>query len=257
MKNLEKRDRAYTPQDVFPSAEKDNAKLLGISKTAKKLARLFLVAKGTATIAAGIMVLMAVAYLVSLMYSGTGGFTIQAINGNPNKKISISETAGFANPTVLLNGLSNFHMDNITYTWLPLDELGTVDGDHSGENYLAYTFYVKNSGSQPLNYTGELNYSFASFGVDAAVRVMVYVDGSPVIYALPTSDGGVEAYPENTVNFVGHGVVMTTGERPLEAAECEKYTVVIWLEGEDPQCVDAVRGGTMKLSMDLKVTDPE
>ena len=32
-----------------------------------------------------------------------------------------------------------------------------------------------------------------------------------------------------------------------------KYTVVIWLEGNDPDCVDAIIGGVMKLEMKFGV----
>ena len=35
----------------------------------------------------------------------------------------------------------------------------------------------------------------------------------------------------------------------------DKYTVVIWLEGNDPDCIDELIGGTLKLSMDFKITE--
>ena len=35
----------------------------------------------------------------------------------------------------------------------------------------------------------------------------------------------------------------------------DKYTVVIWLEGNDPDCLDNIIGGTMKLSMKFKIVE--
>ena len=31
----------------------------------------------------------------------------------------------------------------------------------------------------------------------------------------------------------------------------DKVTVVIWLEGDDPECVNAILGGEMKMHMDI------
>ena len=32
-----------------------------------------------------------------------------------------------------------------------------------------------------------------------------------------------------------------------------KYTIVIWLEGNDPECVDRILGGEMKVDMSMEV----
>ncbi len=34
--------------------------------------------------------------------------------------------------------------------------------------------------------------------------------------------------------------------------EMDKYTVVIWLEGEDPECVNDILGGTIELILRIK-----
>jgi len=39
--------------------------------------------------------------------------------------------------------------------------------------------------------------------------------------------------------------------------EVDKYTVVIWLEGEDPECVNDILGGELKMSMNFHVLDEE
>lgn len=39
--------------------------------------------------------------------------------------------------------------------------------------------------------------------------------------------------------------------------QMDKYTVVIWLEGNDPDCTDAILGGMIRLSMNISIVDPE
>ena len=46
--------------------------------------------------------------------------------------------------------------------------------------------------------------------------------------------------------------VVTTGERKeMENGEYDKYTVVIWYEGEDPECTDDIIGGWVELYMNF------
>ena len=35
----------------------------------------------------------------------------------------------------------------------------------------------------------------------------------------------------------------------------DKYTVVIWLEGNDPDCVDDIIGGQIKFGMDFNIIE--
>ena len=37
----------------------------------------------------------------------------------------------------------------------------------------------------------------------------------------------------------------------LKPGEIDKMTVVIWLEGDDPECVDNLLGGEIKISMNI------
>ena len=49
------------------------------------------------------------------------------------------------------------------------------------------------------------------------------------------------------------GKTVETGQRAeLMPGEIDKYTVVIWLEGEDPECVNDILGGTIEMMFKLK-----
>ena len=43
-------------------------------------------------------------------------------------------------------------MDNISIEWLPKNYKTFEGGDHNGENYIGYTFYVENQGTENQRY---------------------------------------------------------------------------------------------------------
>ena len=51
--------------------------------------------------------------------------------------------------------------------------------------------------------------------------------------------------------FAGNGYVLNSDFYPLDPEEKIKYTVVIWLEGNDEQCVDDILGGQVKLAVEF------
>jgi hypothetical protein len=230
---------------------------LDTKSTGKSISGASLLGKGSLMVAAGLVVLMGICYLLTLLFSRNGTFTVKAQSlTDVNKRIALSETVGFANPTSQLNSSGINEMDNITYDWLPLDELDLYDGAYNGENYIVYTFFVKNTGKEDLDYQAELFYTKATRGIENAARVMIYYNGEPTVYAAPSADGGSEVVPVGLTDFYDDTTV-SSDIRSLAVDECDRYTVVIWLEGEDPECVDDVRSGTLQMEMDFDVLDDD
>jgi hypothetical protein len=230
---------------------------LNTKKTGKSISGAALLGKGSLMVAAGLVVLMGICYLLTLLFSRNGTFTVKAQSlTDVNKQIALSETVGFANPTSKLNSTGINEMDNITYDWLPLDELDMYDGAYNGENYIVYTFFVKNTGREDLEYQADLFYTKATRGIENAARVMIYYNGEPTVYAAPSADGGSEVVPVGLTDFYDDTTV-SSDIRSLAVSECDRYTVVVWLEGEDPECVDDVRSGTLQMEMDFAVLDDD
>ena len=48
---------------------------------------------------------------------------------------------------------------------------------------------------------------------------------------------------------------MSTKNNSFKPGAKDKFTVVIWLEGNDPDCLDNIIGGTMKLDMKFKIVE--
>ena len=88
---------------------------------------------------------------------------------------------------------------------------------------------------------------------DNAVRVMVIKNGEETVYA-KSQKGSTEPEPDTEPFFSDTQVLSDITDR-FEPGEVDKYTVVIWLEGNDPECVDDIRGGVVKMSMTFKVLE--
>jgi len=208
---------------------------------------------------AGIVALICILLLLfsfSLAYfvDKAGNFTVDVMDGPSAHTISISVDKEFTNPTSFLKADPVEQMDNITEAWLPMD-IDQVDGSHNGDNYIAYTFYLKNTGEDAIDYEGAIDILSVYKETDEAVRVKVYRNGTPTVYAKPQVS---DRMPEpDTTPFFSETKVMSQTYESLQPGEIDKYTVVIWLEGNDPECVDDILGGEMKMAMQFKIVETE
>ena len=140
-------------------------------------------------------------------------------------------------------------MDNITESWLPDDIATAYEADHSSDNYIAYTFFIKNEGESEVNYYRELQIDSVIKDVDEAVRVALYVNGEKTTYAKLSKAGVPE---KGTTSFLSNWQVFKDDRNDFKPNEVDRYTIVIWLEGEDPECIDDIIGGEMKMTLLIK-----
>lgn len=140
-------------------------------------------------------------------------------------------------------------MDNISGDWIPANIDSEKDGSHNGENYIAYTFYVGNTGEEAINYWYRIKIMDVIKNVDEAIRIAVYQNGEKSVYAKESDLTGKEE--PGTIKFYSDQYAMLKERKHLGSKESDKYTVVIYLEGDDPECVDAIIGGELKLKMEI------
>ncbi len=186
---------------------------------------------------------------------GDGSFTVHLDSKNGNKSIAVSETYGFANPTDHLetNGLSNAW--NIAFSSVPVGN--AIDtkyggGSNNGHNYFAYTFFLKNTGTETLDYNELHSLVQNNRNAVKALRYMVYRNGNPVIYASPAADGSKEPDACDEM-FQGEVNLISKDRTALEPGQIDRYTIVAWFEGNDPECVNNILGGSVKLSLSFKI----
>lgn len=200
-------------------------------------------------LALGLILLVAILFIASFMQEKMGNFTINLNRLELFRKgIAISADSEFTKPTARLVASAVPEATNISISDLPSD-LDLVDGGHNGLNYMAYTYYVRNAGKMDVGYTATLNLDSCSKGAEEAVRVAVWRNGERHLYAEPSSSGAPE---QGCENFLSHNLVCMFNEEEFLVGNVDKYTIVIWLEGDDPECVDAIVGGSVQFSMDIQ-----
>ncbi|MEG2561525.1 MAG: hypothetical protein RSB10_02830, partial [Clostridia bacterium] len=88
--------------------------------------------------------------------------------------LSLSSTSDFRNPTIKLNMKGPDKMDAITYQDIVItDNLGK-EGSHSGAEYIAYTFFLKNMSEKfECDYNTSIVLLRNILDVDSAIRMMV------------------------------------------------------------------------------------
>lgn len=138
--------------------------------------------------------------------------------------------------------------DNISYKWLPEDIDNFEGGSHNGDNYVAYTFYIENLGDTPSDYWSEIIIDDVIKNLDEAVRIRVYKNGNYITYAKMSNNGTPE---KETVAFETDTLVTHEHVVDFKPGDKNKYTIVLWLEGTDPECTDNILGGEIKIHMDF------
>ena len=142
-------------------------------------------------------------------------------------------------------------MDNISYKWIPSNVDKEADGSHNGQNYIAYSFYVENQGERVLNYHYEVVVDDIIKNVDNAIRIRIYRNGEETTYA---KKNALDNQPEkDTVPFKdiknAEGTIILEKVADFKPDDLDRYTILIWLEGDDPDCTDSLIGGELKMHM--------
>ncbi len=185
-------------------------------------------------------------FIAAFMQEKMGNFTINLNRLEMYRKgIAISADGEFTEPTARLIASSVQDVTNISMADLP-ENLDELEGDHSGRNYMAYTYYLRNAGKEDVSYVAKITLDGSSKGAEKAARVAVWRNGERMVYAAPAKDGSQE---EGCENFLSDELVCTYTESDFLVGNVDKYTVAIWLEGDDPECVDTIVGGSLEFSM--------
>ena len=195
------------------------------------------------------------------------------------------------NPTSYLAGEVVEDTPCTSIAWIDKN-VHEVDGSHNGQNYFAHTFYIQNAGDSEASYAYEVLINSQSMNVANAAWVMLFVDGEMEFYAKATSDGDNQTLPSRDDNTIGFqnppfmsiakskseqfelianenstkeyyrlvakpfqtDEIVTSGKREgMQVGEIHKYTVVLWLEGDDPDCTDDLIGGHIGLEFNFKL----
>lgn len=197
-----------------------------------------------------IIIFLILAYVILRIIYEVGAFTVTLDSAyNTNSCLVIYENSEQKIASDVLKADKKEFMTNISGDWIPKDINDEADGTHNGANYIAYTFYAENIGKEVINYWSKITVDDVIKGADEAIRIKVIKDGEETVYAKQNKSSG-EPEP-NTTPFHEDGVVMLNKTENFKPGDINKYTVVIWIEGDDPECVDNIIGGEVKMHMNL------
>ena len=202
----------------------------------------------------GLLLAVAVLFIAAFMQEKMGNFTINLNRLELFRKgIAIADEAYFENPTARLVADTVLDATNISIDDLP-EDIDAVDGNHNGDNFMAYTYYVRNAGKEDVAYNASITLDSCAKGAEEAVRVAVWRNGERTVFAMPSTDGSPEYGCEN---FVDEKVVCKFREENFLVGNVDKYTIAIWMEGDDPECVDRIVGGSVEFSMNIDSDDDD
>ena len=164
-----------------------------------------------------------------------------------------------------------------TFTDIKFGEAVMTDGDmdkSDSNNYIAYTFYLKNEGNISVDVELNLDTVTVTNNVDKALRIVVieggYVDEEDNVKftkgTLFLKDDGhgdenivkvISRQPEVKAFYDSFEKQLLTsddnfGNYVIEnfvPQEVRKFTIVFWLEGWDGDCDDALKHGQLKMKL--------
>lgn len=246
--------------------------------------------RGLGLLLAAAALLLGALFLMSAISQMRGHFTINLSDRMFREGFSLSETQDFENITTHLFAEPAVDVPCMSIRQIPAD-IDQGDGQKNS-TFFAYTFYIRNDGVSAANYDWQIQINSESKSLSQATWVMVFEedemtvfaeqgeDGSP--QALPAMDDNSRGYPEMEIfqklkdpdqykliriqsdqryyrvipkNFVSQDVVTTGKKEGMMPGDVHKYTVVIWLEGDDPDCTDELIGGHLGLSFDAWMSE--
>ncbi len=191
---------------------------------------------------------LVIIYLVLRIVYQTGRFTVVLDSSSDMKGALVmyaSKDNKLTRRTLVADSLE--FMTNISEQWLPENIDEEAEGSHNGDNYIAYTFYLENEGDEQIDYWYKIVIDDVIKNVDKAIRVAMYLNGNKTVYAKLNS---TTSKPEmGTVAFKDDETVMLEKRENFNSGDVDKCTIVIWIEGDDPECIDDLIGGEMKMHM--------
>lgn len=241
----EKKYRELTADDITERKEiKDRGKKISKRDHNIKMFRMALII---------ILLFLIVIYYLLKLWFANGGFVI-GLQRDLEKDygLALFETEDDLNNgknyTLQLNAGSIDYIDNISIEWLPSNINDSKGGAHNGDNYLAYTFFLANKGTTSVTYWYTIYIDDVIKNVDDAMRIIVYQNGERTVYAKKASNGNPEP---GTTPFLDSGRVCLVGRHDFNPKDVDKFTIVIFIEGDDPECNDPLIGGDMKMHMEF------
>lgn len=241
-----------------------------------------------------LLALLSVLFLFAAVTYIRGFFTINLSDSMIRSGFILSEDAGFTNPTSRLFASPAEDVPCISIADIPA-EIPETDGVYHSNSLFAYSFYIQNGGEDINGFNWSLRLNSESKKLSEAVWAIVFVDGKMRIYAkqnrltgeaealpalsdtrrgyltlplmelAPDSDqfqvvqtrGSHSYYRVVPDRFESEDVVVSGIQRNIVPQEIHKFTVILFLEGDDADATDELIGGHLGVEFKMESIDDE
>lgn len=199
--------------------------------------------------------LFVVIAIVTFYGQNSGNFVINLDKDAYLRGIVLSKDHEFKTQSSRVVATAVNDVTNITYDWFEdkIPDIVENDGDYfdSDYKYLAFTFYLKNSGEETVNVNLKLDVTESLKGTDEAIRILLIEDGTQKFLYQKKDNVDVTylGYLSEAINFNTDTNVCNKTVKQFRPGDVKKYTLIMWLEGEDPDCTIDILGGKLKMQM--------
>lgn len=208
-----------------------------------------------------------------LTYYGqnSGNFVMSVDEDAFKRGIAISDSSTFETMNRWLTADPVEDVRDTTLQHIDLFEIINAEGAYkeTRSNYLAYTFFLRNVGSETTPVDYEVVITNQSKNIAEAIRVMIIVDGqvaydeqgiryieceSKKMYQAPDKQDIVyKDYLQDFTLFKTTDIICNERIFDIRPEQTKKISVIMWLEGEDPECIETLASAKIKITMNLSI----
>lgn len=220
---------------------------------------------------------LGITFLFSVIANQKGNFLVTMSTTIAQSGLILSDREDLSNKKITVKSEVLKEVNPYSIQDIPYNVDTDYEGSHNLDNVVCYTFWVTNIGNKALNTDWYLLFNKSTRNVDQATWLMLFEDGEMTLYSRPSTKEENKpevlksfdrpffmelcAHPEKQYKEVGgqweieavpyakERIVAEGHFKNLAPNEVHKFTAVIWVDGDDPDCSDALIGGHAGYSM--------
>jgi len=210
--------------------------------------------------------------MILLTYYGSysGNFIAVVDSDEKISSIVLSSSRYFTEASPRLYADSVKDTPPLVFDDMKIEEAVFTDGNYFDPEfkYFAYSFYIMNNGDKVETVQARYLVAKVDRNADEAIRVIIVrnddidnlsTDNLRVYKKKDTVETRYNPNDPEAIDFQDEskGEVFSEMIENFQPGDIIKYTVIIYLEGNDPDCRDSLSGGLIKMTFRFKIFNPE